>query len=251
MYLRTRALDCLYVNWALPREVAPALPPPLRYEVHQSGGVDYVFASTLLFHLSGLRLETLPFLRLSYPQMNCRVYVLDGDGVPSVLFRRILVPAWVVTASRWLSRQPTAAARFAYPRPSKGPRSDAWSWSVHNHQSLELAGKLASPRFGPGPNLGAWEITLDYFRQRPRGYVLWKEQLRPIATSKVSVEVWPLQVEVGSAGLVAECFPDATGDVWGVPHSAWLCPEIPFIFELGELRTLQLPRRRATAASGF
>ena len=250
MHLRTRALDCLYVNWALPREAAPQLPAPLRYEVHESGGVDYVFASALLFHLSGLRLETLPFVRLSYPQMNCRVYVLDGEGVPSVLFRRILVPAWVVTLSRWLSRQPTTAARFNYPRPSEGPRSDAWSWEVRGPQSLELAGRLASPRFGPGPKLGAWETTLDYFRQRPRGYVQWNQRLRPIATSRVSVEVWPLHVDVGAAGLVAECFPGAPAEAWDTPHSAWLCPEIPFTFELTELRTLRVPGRRVTAAEG-
>ncbi len=240
MKLRTKALDCLYLNWALPRESAPELPPPLSYEVHEWQGERYVFASALLFRLTGLHLDTLPFLRLSYPQMNCRVYVLDGDGVPSVLFRRNLVPFWAVPMSRILGRQPASAARFTYPRPSNGSRTDAWSWSIQGRRGLEVAGRLASPRFGNGPRLGSWQNTLDYFRQRPRGYVIWDRRLRPITTSRVATEVWPLAVEIVVADLVGECFSDVEADVWSAPHSAWLCPEIPFRFELAELRALTL-----------
>ncbi|MEM7583627.1 MAG: DUF2071 domain-containing protein [Acidobacteriota bacterium] len=251
MQLRTWALDCLYVNWALPRSAAPALPPPLRYEVHTWRGEDYIFASALLFHLSGVRLDSLPFLRLSHPQMNCRVYVIDDEGVPSVLFRRMVVPRWVVPVSRWLGRQPASSGRFRYPRPSDEPRRDSWSWSIRQQRRLELAGKLASPKVCVGPDLGSWQATLDYFRQRPRGYVLWKEQLRPMQTSRVSLEVWPLAVEVADIGLVAECFSDVAPTVWQAPHSAWLCPEIPFRFELSELRALTMPRRRVVATESF
>ncbi|MCP3964460.1 MAG: hypothetical protein GY719_42065 [bacterium] len=251
MHVRTKALDCLYLNWALPHDSAPPLPPPLRYEVHEGpGGGEYIFASALLFRLSRLRLETLPFLRLSYPQMNCRVYVLDGDGVPSVLFRRMLVPLWSVPVSRLLARQPAAAARFSYPRPSKQPCGDSWSWTVRRRRSLEVTGRVASPDFGPGPRLGSWEQTLDYFRQRTRGYVVWNQRLRPIQTTRTSGEVWPLAVEVGSADLVAECVAKLSEDVWRSPHSAWLCPEIPFVFELAEMRALSLARGRVPAAEG-
>ncbi len=240
MQLRTKALDCLYLNWALPRESAPALPPPLSYEVHEWQGARYIFASALLFRLTGLRLDTMPLLRLSYPQMNCRVYVFDGDGVPSVLFRRNLVPFWAVPISRILGRQPASAARFAYPRPSSGAGAEAWSWSIHGRRELEVAGRLASPRSGHGPRLGSWEGTVEYFRQRPRGYVIWDQRLRPITTSRVAAEVWPLAVEVAVADLVADCFSDVEREVWATPHSAWLCPEIPFRFELAELRALSL-----------
>ena len=250
MHLRTRALDCLYLNWALPRAAAPTLPPALRYEVHQWEGAEYVFASVLLFRLSGLRLETVPFLRLSYPQMNCRLYVLDEEGLPAVLFRRMWVPFWVVPASRLLGRQPAAAARFSYPQPSRDSGAESWQWSIRQNSSLEVTGKVASPRFGPGPRLGSWEATLDYFRQRPRGYVMWNQHLRPIRTSRASVEVWPLAIEVTSAGLLAECFGDVDSEVWRVPHSAWLCPEIPFRFELSELRALGLAHRSVPAAEG-
>ncbi len=250
MQLRTKALDCLYLNWALPRLAAPALPEPLRYEVHEWRGADYVFVSALLFRLTGLRFETLPFLRLSYPQMNCRVYVLDGEGVPSVLFRRTLVPPWVVPVSRLLGRQPAAAASFSFPRPSNGSGSDAWRWSIQGRKGLEVAGRLASPQIGPGPSLGSWETTLDYFRQRPRGYVVWDQQLRPITTSRPAADVWPLEVEVARADLVAECFDKVDAEVWHSTHSAWLCPEIPFRFALAELRALAMGQGAVPAAEG-
>ncbi len=35
------------------------------------------------------------------------------------------------------------------------------------------------------------------------------------------------------ASLLAECLPLEGAD-WPLPHSAFLCPEIPFVFELGE-----------------
>ncbi len=250
MQLRTKALDCLYLNWALPRAAAPELPEPLRYEVHEHEGMEHVFVSALLFRLTGLRFETLPFLRLSYPQMNCRVYVLDGDGVPSVLFRRTLVPAWIVPVSRLLGRQPASAASFSFPEPSNGARSDAWRWSIRRDTRFEVAGRVASPRLGPGPSLGSWETTLDYFRQRSRAYVVWDGQPRPITTSRPAAEVWPLRVEVDAADLVAECFGDVDSRVWREPHSAWLCPEIPFRFALAEFRALALGRGGVAAAEG-
>ena len=101
-----------------------------------------------------------------------------------------------------------------------------------------------------GPSLGSWEQTVDYFRHRRRGYVVWQRRLRPIRPSRRSVEVCPLEVEVGRADLVAECFAEVDAEVWQAPHSAWLCPEIPFIFELSELRAPALPRRRVPAPEG-
>ncbi len=249
MQLRTKALDCLYLNWALPRSSAPELPPPLTYQVHDWQGEDYVFASVLLFRLTGLRLDALRLPALSYPQMNCRVYVHDADGVPSVLFRRMLVPFWAVPVSRYLGRQPATAARFNYPPPSRRSRSDVFSWSIDGRLKLEVIGRLGSPGVGVGPRLGSWENTLDYFRQRPRGYVVWNGRLRPITTSRAAPDVWPLEIEIGNAELVADCFGEVNGEFWHALHSAWLCPEIPFRFELAELRALSLAGRGIPAAS--
>ncbi len=250
MHLRTTARDCLYLNWALPAAAAPALPPPLRYQVHAWEGRDYVFASALLYRLSGLHLETFPILRLSYPQMSFRLYVLDGDDVSSVLFLRVLVPFWVVPMSRWVARQPASAAAFSYPAPSDQPGADSWSWSIRRRCALQVEGRLASPQSGFGPQLGPWPTTLDYFRRRPRAYVLAKDRLRPVTSSQPSVDVWPLAVTFGDVGLLSENFGGVDPALWHSPHSAWLCPEIPFNIELGELVTLPIAQQQAAATGG-
>lgn len=256
MQLRTEALDCLYLNWALPRSSAPALPEPLRYEVHEWRDREWVFASALLFRHSGLRLRRLPLLRLSYPQMNLRLYVLDGDDVPSVIFRCMLVPLWIVPLSRYLGRQPASVARFHYPSPSRGEGEDGWSWTIrrgpaHRRQALRVQGRLASPAVGPGPSLGSWQRTVDYFRDRRRGYVVWQKRLRAIDLSRPPVELWPLAVEVEAGDLVARNLDHGLpADELRTPHSSWLCPQIPFVFELGKRIHLNLVQRGVPAAEG-
>ncbi len=251
MQLRTLATDCLYLNWALPLDSAPTLPRPLRYELHRFKESDWVFASALLFRHSGLQLKTMPFPRVSYPQMNLRLYVLDGAGMPAVLFLCMLVPPWVVPVSRFVGRQPAAAAGFSYPAPSRQPHQESWSWSIWRGRRLEVAARLASPQVGDGPPLGSWERTVDYFRNRRLGYVEWDGRLRAIKTAHPAAEVWPLAVEIGEVDLVGHCLADVEAGVLKSPHSAWLCPEIPFIFELGKSMVLPLaPQTPVPAAEG-
>ncbi|MEM9595144.1 MAG: DUF2071 domain-containing protein [Acidobacteriota bacterium] len=233
MHLRTKARDCLYLNWALPRDAVPELPEPLDYELHPWRGGDWVFVSVLLFRFSGLHAANLPLVRLSYPQMSLRLYVLDEDRLPSALFLRTMVPFWVAPVSRLVGRQPAAPGRFTYPSPSSG--GDSWTWRLRSAAALEVTASLASPAVGDGPDLGSWDSTVDYFRRRRRGYVLWDGgALRSITRSHPSVAVWPLRVEVTASGLLSEVFPASTDAHWRGLHSAWLCPEIPFSFEVGE-----------------
>src|SRR6187401_35517 len=96
MRLRSRIHECLCLNWAVPATDLPAPPESLTYELHPFDGTDYVLVSALLFRHQEVRLETMPLLRLSFPQLNLRLYVVDPEGVPAVLFAAILVPAWVV-----------------------------------------------------------------------------------------------------------------------------------------------------------
>ena len=76
--------------------------------------------------------------------------------------------------------------------------------------------------------------------------------LRRIDTEHAAVAVWPLTAEVTDASLLEAALPLSGGDgagplPWPPLHSAWLCPEIPFVFELGtaaraELGTGRLPQ---------
>src|SRR5260370_31104094 len=92
MKLRTVVRDCLFLNWALPADALPEPPAPLRYQRHAWQGSDHVFASALLFHHDAVRWSAFPLLRVGYPQLNIRLYVLDGAGAPSAPFLPVLMP---------------------------------------------------------------------------------------------------------------------------------------------------------------
>ncbi len=237
MILRTVARDCLYLNWAFPRAALPPLPKPLRYQVHAAGGEEQVFGSALLFRQAGLQLANVPLLRLSYPQFNLRLNILDGDGVPSVFFCCMMVPRWVLPGARLLARQPACGGRLSFPRPSEEIDAPSWSWEVRREGRLRVSARQSAPQVGHGPSLGSWERTTAYFRQRTRGYLIGGGRLRRVETTQPPAAIWPLEVEVEEAGLLERCLP-LGGAGWPGLHSAWLCPEIPFVFELGvaELR---------------
>ncbi len=248
MKLRTRVLDGLYLNWALPAAALPEPPAPLRYERHRWGGGEWVFASAILFRQTGLRLSAVPFVRLSYPQFNLRLYIVDGDGVPSVLFHAMLVPPWVVPAARAVSGQPAGSARFDYPAPSRRTGADHWSWRVHRGSDFAVAARQGSAPPGEGPDLGGWDATVRYFRERDRGYGEVAGGLRRIDTEQPRVAIWPVVAEVVDTALLTELLP-LGGAPWPALHSAWLCPEIPFTFEMGVVPRLELSPRMPQAAA--
>jgi hypothetical protein len=253
MKLRSLVQDALYLNWALPAADLPAPPAPLRYQVRDEDGVRWAFASALLFRHRGIHLPHLPVVRFSYPQMNLRLYAVDGDGVPCVLFREMLMPWWVGPAVRWVTEQPASAARFDYPRPSRDPAAEAWSWRVEQGGRLTVAARRGVPGTGAGPTLGSWAKTVRFFRERPRGYLLSGDRLRRIETEHPSVPVWPVVAEVRDDSLLQSCLPLADG--WPALHSAWLCPRIPFVFDLAIVPEVELeatlPQAAASTRSGL
>lgn len=238
MKLRMTVRDCLYLNWALPAEVLPEPPAPLRYQYHTWEGRDWAFASALLFHQDAVRLAALPLIRVGYPQFNLRFYVLDAQGIPSVLFQRMLMPGWVAPGVRLVSHQPASAARLDFPRPSVDAGDGPWKWRVDCGGAFEVRGwrdGSAVPSLDSGPRLGSWADTVSYFQLRLRGYaenaggdLRRIEVRRPPAASCA----WPLRVELSGEGLLPDLFRLRKGFAWPALHSAWLCPEVPFAFEL-------------------
>ncbi len=165
MILQTVVRDCLYLNWALPATSLPPPPPPLRYDLHRWQDGDVVFASALLFRQDRLHLPKIPLLRLSYPQFNLRLYVIDDDGVPAVLFRTVLVPGWVVPSMRVVADQPAQSGHFEYPRPSQTPGDEGWRWQVRRAGELRVVARQSAPCPGHGPSLGSWERLTRFFNQ--------------------------------------------------------------------------------------
>jgi hypothetical protein len=240
MMLQSVVRDCLYLNWAVPAAALPPAPAPLRYQLHPFQGEDHVFASAVLFHQEGLHLQWLPRLRLSYPQCNVRLYVLDGDLVPAVLFRSMLMPLWVVPGVRLVSQQPAASARFRFPRPSSQPGDGEWRWRVEKEEALEVRAWQDSPAVGHGPRIGSWEQTVQYISERPRGYAVEDGQLHRVKARHPRAAVWPLRAEILDLGLLASLLPLTHGAAWPPLHSSWLCPEIPFVFDFGLVPKMQV-----------
>lgn len=250
MIFRSLLRDCLVLNWAVPQDSLPALQEPLRYQVHPWNDRPHVFASALLFHHERLRLDSVPLVRVSYPQLSLRLCVLDGEGEPAVLFHGILVPGWVLPSARLIAGQPARFARFSYPRPSRSPQAPGWRWRVVQKKSLIVEAGPGSPAVGVGPDLGSWEETTAYFHGRRRGYLLSSFGFRQIVLSRRPAALWPMKVELRDAGLLSGSLLDVDCESWPPLHSAWLCPEIPSVLEMG--RTVEvgkLSRRAPTVAA--
>ncbi len=216
MKLRAVVRDCLFLNWALPVESLPEPPAPLRYQRHAWQGRDYAFVSALLFHHDAVRWSAFPLLRLGYPQLNVRLYVLDEDGVPAVLFQRELMPAWVAPGARLLGHQPAASARLRFPRPSRDAGAQSWQWRAERDGTLTVRAWVHSPAFGEGPRIGSWEETVRYFQERPRGYAMHGGALHRVDAAHPPVDaVWPLAAEVGGESLLRRLLPLAADGAGG------------------------------------
>ncbi|NJL28622.1 MAG: hypothetical protein HC897_12400, partial [Thermoanaerobaculia bacterium] len=114
----------------------------------------------------------------------------------------------------------------------------------------EVAARPAAPFAGTGPKLGTWEQSIEYFRNRRNAYALRGKRLRTITTERTAPAVWPLKVDIATAELVAACLPGAAGQPWPELHSAWLCPEIPFHFEISRPLEVRLARQGVPVAEG-
>jgi hypothetical protein len=255
MMLRTVIRDCLFLNWALPAGSLPEPPAPLRYELHTVEGRSYVFASAVLFHQEAIHLTSFPLLRVCYPQLNLRLHVLDAEGTPSVLFRKMLMPVWMVPGVRLVTHQPASHARLDFPRPSRDG-GGSWQWRARRRGRLEVRAWQAAPVAGEGPRLGSWEETVRHFQERQRGYSESAGMLHRIEARRPSVAAaWPLRTEIGAHDLLPRMLPlrHRNGEEngrWPALHSSWLCPEIPLVFELAAVPRVAMAPSMPQPAAG-
>src|SRR5690242_8176655 len=79
--------DMLFVTWAVqPERARRFIGERLELDtLTDSEGVEFAFASAVCFNVFEVRSSALPFGRLSFEQVNYRIYVKAGD-VPAVCF---------------------------------------------------------------------------------------------------------------------------------------------------------------------
>ena len=207
MKMRTRVLDGLYLNWALPASRCRSRRRRCAMSATPGRGASGSSPPRCSSASRGSTCSLVPFVRVSYPQFNLRLYVVDDDGVPSVYFHTVLVPGWVVPAARAMGQLPAAAAHFRYPPPSREvPAGSGAGGCAGAARSGSRRGR-SSPMMGEGPPLGSWDDTVRYFRERPRGYAEVAGELRRVDTEQPRVAVWPVAAAVTDAGLLADCLP--------------------------------------------
>jgi len=233
MILRSAVRDCLTLNWAFPRQAMPDLPKPLRYEQYRWSGEEWVFGSAHMFHNERLRLASVPFLRLSYPQFQFRLHVRDADDLPSFLAHSTMVPAWVLPTTLLVGGRRVPPAGFRFPRPSRTPDLLAWEWAVRNTggEQLAVSAIAGTPDRGPGPGLGSWERIVRHFHKPTRAYTQTSHGLQRTDISRHQTAVWPMRVTIGQGGLLGACLPLVGRAQWPELHSAWLCPETSIVIE--------------------
>jgi hypothetical protein len=236
MRLRAVARDCLFLNWAVPRAALQPPPEPLVYDVEADGTV---LVSALLYRHEGLRLRPrslASLLPLSYPQLQLRLCVRDGEGTPSVLVCSILVPRWVLPGARWWIGASVRSARFELPETGSGDE-EGLGWSVESD-----LGALRLEASAVDTPAERWRSVFESIRRRSRGYIAGNGGLLLLETTYPAGEAWPLRVRLADVGLLPACLRLSEGS-WPDLHSAWLAPELSLVLERGAELELALPRQ--------
>jgi len=230
--------DALYLSWAVPLEAVPSPPAPLRLERLPGPEGDRALITLVLFRQAGIRAEALGWPRLSYPQVNLRVAVLDEEAVPSVLLLRELVPAWVVPIARTAGGQPASAALFDFPAPAPTGLLELRTWSFAAGARFEVRAQAGAP-----PIAGAvgFPAAVGRVRDRPRAYLPAGGRLRRIEREHAPAEAVPAAAQVVRAEWLTARLPGVDPGNWGQLWSAFLVPTARLRFELEEPRAAALP----------
>lgn len=230
--------DALYLTWAVPFEAVPTPPRPLRLERLPMPDGDRALVTLVLFRQSGIRAEALGWPRLSYPQVNLRVAVLDDEAVPSVLLLRELVPAWVVPIARAAGGQPASSALFDFPAPAPTALLERRTWSFSAGTRFEVHAKAGPPPVGA---VGGFAGAVARVRDRPRAYLAAGGRLRRVEREHARVDAVPAAVEMARADWLGARLPAVEPVLWTSLWSAFLVPNASLRFEVEEQRAATLP----------
>lgn len=238
MLFSTVLEDALYLSWAVPFEAVPSPPAPLRLERFPGPEGDRALITLVLFRQAGIRAEALGWPRLSYPQVNLRLAVLDEEAIASVLLLRELVPAWVVPIARTAGGQPASAALFGFPAPAPAGLLEPRTWSFAAGTRFEVRAQAGAP---PAGGAVSFPSAVGRVRDRPRAYLPAGGRLRRIEREHAPAEAVPAAAEVVRSEWLSARLPGVDPGCWSQLWSAFLVPTARLRFELEEPRAAALP----------
>jgi uncharacterized protein YqjF (DUF2071 family) len=91
--------DLLFINYAVPLErVRSLVPDQFELDTRTEGGVTRAFVSVVPFTIAEIRSASWSFGRVSFNQINYRVYIVTDEG-PAVYFLNLKVGSRTVAAS--------------------------------------------------------------------------------------------------------------------------------------------------------
>ncbi len=240
MLFTTVLEDALYLTWAVPFEALPPPPAPLRLERLTHTGSDSALVTLVLFRQSGIRAEALAWPRLSYPQVNLRVAVLDAEGVAAVLLLRELVPAWVVPIARAAGGQPASAALLDFPAPAPAALLEPRRWAFSAGTRFEVTARAGAPPGGATLG-GDFAAAVNRVRDRPRAYLPAGGGLRRVERVHARAEAVPAAVELGRVDWLEARLPSVDPELWRAPAIAFLVPTARLRFALEEPHARPVP----------
>jgi Uncharacterized conserved protein (COG2071) len=188
--------DMLFVTWAIEPDTARKLVDErLELDTKVIGeGKDAAFVSAVCFHVGDVSSSVMPVPRLSFEQVNYRLYVKAG-GVPAVYFLEMKVNSRMVTALTSFLSVPI--------------RYDDINISTSTERSGELKYDVQSGGFRaaaliapPGNEKPEDDIPAEFFTQRLIGYMGAGNGMFRISVQQPGLDAVPARPQiVQAAGL--------------------------------------------------
>jgi uncharacterized protein YqjF (DUF2071 family) len=213
--------DMLFVTWAVrPERVSKLIGERLQLDTKtDSTGREFAFVSAVCFSVAEVRSSVLPIGRVSFEQMNTRVYVKSGD-VPAVCFLDVKVNSRMVTTLTSFLRVPVNYEEIAI----KAAASDTGSVRY----TIDSAGFRAEAITADGEDpASSLSLTSGFITDRLVGYVMVSDGMFEIEVehpSLDSVSARIVRAEAPSLERLGILNPDESRR----PHSALYVREASF-----------------------
>lgn len=190
--------DMLFVTWAIEPDTARKLVDErLELDTKVIGdGKDAAFVSAVCFHVSDVRSSVMPVPRLSFAQMNYRLYVKAG-GVPAVYFLEMKVNSRMVTALTSFLNVPIRYDDIDISTSTE--HSGELKYDVQSG-GLSAAAFIAQPR-NEGPED---KIPAEFFTQRLLGYMGAGNGMFRISVQQPGLDAVPARPQIIQAASLEQ-----------------------------------------------